>query len=164
VTHPDVTRFFMTIPEAVRLVIQAAAIGRPGEALVLDMGAPVRIADIAQQLTTLAGRSVQILFTGLRDGEKLHEELFGDDETDIRPVHPAVSHVAVPGLDPTWLQQPVAPQDAAETIAQLVAAPTSESAFADIPVIRASFDDRPVGVRQPVDLAHGTQGATGAQL
>ncbi|BBG04084.1 MULTISPECIES: nucleoside-diphosphate sugar epimerase/dehydratase [Pseudonocardia] len=98
ITHPDVTRFFMTIPEAVRLVIQAGAVGRPGEALVLDMGDPVRIVDIARQLTVLAGRSVQIVYTGLRDGEKLHEELFGDDEQDVRPVHPAVSHVPVPPL------------------------------------------------------------------
>ncbi|WP_232667170.1 nucleoside-diphosphate sugar epimerase/dehydratase [Pseudonocardia sp. TRM90224] len=107
VTHPDVTRFFMTIPEAVRLVIQAAAIGAPGEALVLDMGEPVRIADIATQLASLAGRPVQLLFTGLREGEKLHEELFGDGEHDVRPVHPAVSHVRVPALDPSWVLQPV---------------------------------------------------------
>lgn len=109
VTHPDVTRFFMTIPEAVRLVIQAAAIGGPGEALVLDMGEPVRIVDVARQLTALAGRSVQILFTGLRDGEKLHEELFGDGETDQRPIHPFISHVQVPALDPRCLDQPVTP-------------------------------------------------------
>jgi FlaA1/EpsC-like NDP-sugar epimerase len=101
VTHPDVTRFFMTIPEAVRLVVQAGGIGRPGEALVLDMGAPVRILDVARQLTALAGRSVQILYTGLRDGEKLHEELFGFGETDVRPVHPQVSHVDVPPLNRT---------------------------------------------------------------
>jgi FlaA1/EpsC-like NDP-sugar epimerase len=126
VTHPDVTRFFMTIPEAVRLVIQAAAIGRPGEALVLDMGDPVRIADIAQQLTLLAGRSVQVLYTGLRNGEKLHEELFGDDEIDERPVHSAVSHVAVPSLDPAWLRQPVSPSTAAEVMAQLVGASDTE--------------------------------------
>lgn len=119
VTHPDVTRFFMTIPEAVRLVIQAAAIGRPGEALVLDMGAPVRIADIAKQLTVLAARPVQILYTGLRDGEKLHEELFGDGEEDVRPVHPSVSHVAVPSLDPEWVRQVIEPHAVAETMSSL---------------------------------------------
>ncbi|MEJ3652804.1 nucleoside-diphosphate sugar epimerase/dehydratase [Actinomycetes bacterium KLBMP 9759] len=113
VTHPDVTRFFMTIPEAVRLVIQAAAIGAPGEALVLDMGEPVRIADLAEQLASLAGRSVQLLYTGLRDGEKLHEELFGDGEHDVRPVHPEVSHVQVPALDPSWVLQPVGSDTAA---------------------------------------------------
>lgn len=122
VTHPDVTRFFMTIPEAVRLVIQAAAIGRPGEALVLDMGDPVRIADVARQLTVIAGRSVQILYTGLRDGEKLHEELFGDGEVDERPMHPAVSHVPVPALDDVHVLHPVKPDEAADVMASLVVA------------------------------------------
>jgi len=99
VTHPDVTRFFMTIPEASQLVVHAAAIGRPGEALVLDMGEPVRIQDVAHQLMELAGRTVRIDYTGLRPGEKLHEALFGVGEQDHRPIHPAVSHVVVPPLD-----------------------------------------------------------------
>ena len=96
VTDPNVTRYFMTVQEAVQLVIQAAAIGRPAEALVLEMGQPVRIADIAQQLVELAGSDARIVFTGLREGEKLHEELFGANEPDERPVHPQVSHVKVP--------------------------------------------------------------------
>ncbi|MCW0212434.1 MAG: polysaccharide biosynthesis protein [Pseudonocardia sp.] len=99
ITHPDVTRFFMTIPEAVELVIQAAVIGRSAETLVLDMGTPVRIVDLARQLMVLAGREAPIVFTGLRGGEKLHEELFGDGECDARPFHPAISHVTVPALD-----------------------------------------------------------------
>ena len=97
VTDPDVTRYFMTIEEACQLVIQAAAIGSPGEALVLDMGEPVRIVDMAHQLMEQAGTPVAIEFTGLREGEKMHEELFGDDEPqDLRPKHPLVSHVPVP--------------------------------------------------------------------
>jgi len=100
VTHPDVTRYFMTVQEAVALVIQAAAIGRPGEALVLDMGSPVRIADVARHLAEQAPTPVEIVYTGLRSGEKLHEALFADDERDVRPLHPLVSHVAVPPLDP----------------------------------------------------------------
>ena len=89
----------MTIEEACQLVIQAAAIGRPGEALVLDMGKPVRIVDVAKQLMEQSGRRVPITFTGLRDGEKLHEELFGDGEPhDVRPMHPMVSHVSVPSV------------------------------------------------------------------
>ena len=79
VTHPDASRYFMTIPEAVRLVLQAAAMGQGGEVYLLDMGDPVRIVDLARQLVRLAGlregEDVDIVFTGLRPGEKLHEEL-----------------------------------------------------------------------------------------
>ncbi len=97
VTDPEVTRYFMTIEEACQLVVQAAAIGEAGEALVLDMGEPVRIVDVAQQLIAQSGRHVPIEFTGLRPGEKLHEELFGDGEPQhVRPRHPYVSHVPVP--------------------------------------------------------------------
>ena len=98
VTHPDVTRFFMTIPEAVQLVIQAGAIGRPGEVLVLDMGEPVRIIDVANQMITQSGRHISIEFTHLRPGEKIHEELFGDNEIDERPFHRLISHANVPPL------------------------------------------------------------------
>ena len=100
VTHPDVTRYFMTIEEACQLVVQAGAIGAPGEALVLDMGAPVKILDVAHHLIRLEDRSVAIEFTGLRRGEKLHEELFGDHEPrEERPWHPLVSHVPVAPID-----------------------------------------------------------------
>lgn len=97
VTDPDVTRYFMTIEEACQLVVQAAAIGRPGEALVLDMGAPIRILDVAHQLMEQAGSRVPVEFTGLRIGEKMHEDLFADFEpVDVRPQHPLISHVPVP--------------------------------------------------------------------
>jgi FlaA1/EpsC-like NDP-sugar epimerase len=105
VTHPDVTRYFMTIPEAVQLVAHAAAIGSPGEALVLDMGDPVRIDDVARQLMQITGRTVRIVYTGLRPGEKLHEELFGVGERDRRPTHPTVSHIAVPPLPAAWVKE-----------------------------------------------------------
>jgi dTDP-glucose 4,6-dehydratase len=78
VTHPQVTRFFMTVSEACQLVVQAGAIGRSGEALVLDMGEPVRILDVAQRMIAASGKPVEIVFTGLRPGERLHEELLGD--------------------------------------------------------------------------------------
>jgi len=100
VTHPDVTRYFMTVEEAVQLVIQAGAIGRPGEALVLDMGSPVSIAEVAKLLAARSERKVAIEFTGLRQGEKLHEVLLAADEVDVRPAHPLISHVPVPSLDP----------------------------------------------------------------
>ena len=98
VTHPEVTRYFMTIEEAVQLVIQAAAIGRDGEALILDMGEPVLIEDVARQLIDQSGEDIEIVYTGLRDGEKMHEELFADGESDERPAHPLVSHVTVPEI------------------------------------------------------------------
>ncbi|HEX7277949.1 MAG TPA: polysaccharide biosynthesis protein, partial [Acidimicrobiales bacterium] len=100
VTHRDVTRYFMTVEEAVQLVIQAGAIGRPGEALVLDMGSPVSIAEVAMLLAARSERKVAIEFTGLREGEKLHEVLLAADEVDVRPVHALISHVPVPPLDP----------------------------------------------------------------
>ena len=100
VTDRDVSRFFMTIPEAVQLVVQAGAIGRSGEVLVLDMGEPVRIYDVARRLIAQAGRHIPIVFTGLRAGEKLHEELFGDNEVDVRPYHRLISHSAVPPVSP----------------------------------------------------------------
>lgn len=99
VTHPDATRYFMTIPEACHLVIQAGAIGAPGEALILDMGEPVKILDVVDRMISLSGREVDVVFTGLRPGEKLHEELNGTGEVDSRPVHPLISHASVPPLD-----------------------------------------------------------------
>ncbi|GAA0453842.1 dTDP-glucose 4,6-dehydratase [Actinoplanes capillaceus] len=102
-THPDVSRYFMTTQEAVHLVIQAAAIGMDGEALVLEMGEPVRIAEVAAQMVALSQKQIPITYTGLRPGEKLHESLFGADEVDRRPFHPLISHVEVPPLDPADL-------------------------------------------------------------
>ncbi|MEO7124582.1 MAG: nucleoside-diphosphate sugar epimerase/dehydratase [Nakamurella sp.] len=102
VTDPDVERFFMTVQEAVQLVIQAGAIGRPGEVLVLDMGEPIKIADVARQVIGMSGKDVPIVFTGLRAGEKMSEELFGDGEIGVRAVHPMISHVSAP---PVTLEQ-----------------------------------------------------------
>jgi FlaA1/EpsC-like NDP-sugar epimerase len=101
VTHPEVTRYFMSIQEAVHLVLQAAEIGCDGEALVLDMGRPVSIDSLARQLAAPAPGATRIVYTGLRPGEKLHEDLFGEGEEDVRPFHPLISHVPVPALDPT---------------------------------------------------------------
>jgi FlaA1/EpsC-like NDP-sugar epimerase len=91
VTHPDITRFFMTIPEAAQLVLQAGLMGQGGELYVLDMGEPVRIADLARLMVRLVGKSeeeVSIVFTGLRPGEKLYEELLADSETTLPTPHP----------------------------------------------------------------------------
>ncbi|MEM7341248.1 MAG: nucleoside-diphosphate sugar epimerase/dehydratase [Actinomycetota bacterium] len=94
VTHPDVTRYFMTIPEAVRLVLQAGAIGRPGEIMILDMGEPVRIVDVAQRLIDQSGKDVDIVYTGLRPGEKLHEILVGQAEIGSTREHHRITHTS----------------------------------------------------------------------
>jgi FlaA1/EpsC-like NDP-sugar epimerase len=103
VTHPDVTRYFMTADEAVQLVLQAAVVGRGSEVLILDMGVPVRIADIAQRLAARSSQPVDIVFTGLRPGEKLAEDLLGQGEVDDRPRHPLIQHASVPPLPPDQL-------------------------------------------------------------
>jgi FlaA1/EpsC-like NDP-sugar epimerase len=119
VTHRGVTRYFMTISEAVQLVIQAGAIGSSGEALVLDMGTPVSIYDVAKQLVANSGKPVEIEIVGLRAGEKVHEELFGDGEIDARPRHPLISHVPVLPVDLGLLTP--SPTDARETMLRIIA-------------------------------------------
>jgi FlaA1/EpsC-like NDP-sugar epimerase len=109
VTHPDMTRYFMTIPEAASLVVQAGAIGGKGEIFVLDMGEPVRILDLARNMIRLSGkepdRDVPIDFVGARPGEKLHEELWGQDE-EVRPTsHPKIQRVKRAGADPAVLER-----------------------------------------------------------
>lgn len=96
VTHPEITRFFMTIPEAAQLVLQASSMGEGGEIFLLDMGQPVRIADLARDLIRLYGfrdDQIKIVYSGLRPGEKLYEELLADDET-TRPTHHAKLRIA----------------------------------------------------------------------
>jgi len=119
VTHRGVTRYFMTISEAVQLVIQAGAIGSSGEALVLDMGTPVSIYDVAKQLVANSGKPVEIEIVGLRAGEKVHEELFGEGESDTRPQHPLISHVPVLPVDLGLLVP--SPTHARETMLRIIA-------------------------------------------
>ncbi|MDY5192721.1 MAG: nucleoside-diphosphate sugar epimerase/dehydratase, partial [Bacteroidaceae bacterium] len=91
VTHPDIIRYFMLIPEACRLVLQAGTMGHGGEIYVFDMGKPVRIADLAQRMIDLSGaKNIKILYTGLRDGEKLYEELLASKENTIPTPHPNI--------------------------------------------------------------------------
>lgn len=96
VTHPDIIRFFMLIPEACRLVLEAGTMGRGGEIFVFDMGEPVRIADLAQRMIDLMGvKDVEIVYTGLRDGEKLYEEVLNDAEQTKPTCHPKIQVAAV---------------------------------------------------------------------
>lgn len=91
VTHPDIIRFFMLIPEACKLVIEAGTMGEGGEIFVFDMGKPVRIADLAERMIKLSGaKNVEIKFTGLRDGEKLYEEVLNDEEKTLPTFHPKI--------------------------------------------------------------------------
>lgn len=117
VTHPKVTRYLMTVQEAVHLVIQAIAVGRRGEVLVANMGAPVAIDAIARRIAAQSGLPVEIVYTGLRPGEKLHEDLFGSDEAGMATRHPLISCVDVPPLDPSEIRflDPYASPDAITT-------------------------------------------------
>lgn len=105
VTHPEATRYFMTIPEACQLVIQAGGIGRPGEVLILDMGEPVKILDVAKRMIAMSGKRIEIVFTGLREGEKLHEVLVGNNENLERPFHPKISHTKSASISPEKLNK-----------------------------------------------------------
>ena len=113
VTDPEVRRYFMTVEEAIQLVIQAGALGASGEALVLDMGEPVLVAEMARRMIAEADHPIDIVYTGLRQGEKLNEVLFSEDELDWRPYHPLISHVVVPPLHPGRIGSldPFAPPD-----------------------------------------------------
>lgn len=95
VTHPDVTRFFMTVSEAVHLVLQSAVIGESGETLILDMGPPVSIDSIARHMIEVSGRTIDVVYTGLRDGEKLHEVLISNSEQTETRSHPFIFHTKV---------------------------------------------------------------------
>ena len=96
VTHPDIIRFFMLIPEACRLVLEAGTMGKGGEIFVFDMGKPVRIADLAQRMIDLSGaKNIEIKYTGLRPGEKLYEEVLSDGENDKPTIHPKIKIAAV---------------------------------------------------------------------
>jgi FlaA1/EpsC-like NDP-sugar epimerase len=122
VTHPDVTRFFMTVEEAVRLTIYAGAIGQSGEVMVLDMGQPVRIAAVAERFASQHEPPLEIVYTGLRRGEKLHEHLLATDEADVRPIHPLITHVPVPPLsidDVHWVSAGVLTHESLQRVALL---------------------------------------------
>jgi FlaA1/EpsC-like NDP-sugar epimerase len=108
VTHPEMTRYFMTIPEAASLVIQAGAIGGRGEVYVLDMGEPVRIVELARNMIRLSGKqpdTVEVRFVGVRPGEKLHEELWNEGEQVTATAHSKIHRATRSAIDATWLDE-----------------------------------------------------------
>lgn len=127
VTDPEVTRYFMTVGEAVQLVIQSAAISEGGEVLILDMGEPVSIVQVAQQMMSARGVQLEIVYSGLRPGEKLHEDLVGRGETDVRPHHSLISHTTVPPLDPDRVGDLALDAPAKEQVRDDLAAMATES-------------------------------------
>jgi FlaA1/EpsC-like NDP-sugar epimerase len=107
VTHPEMVRYFMSIPEAAQLVLQAGCMGLGGEVFVLDMGEPVKIVDLARdmiRLSELSESEIRIVYTGLRPGEKLFEELLADDEHTRPTPHPKLRIAKAREVDPGWLE------------------------------------------------------------
>lgn len=121
VTHPEITRFFMSIPEAVQLVMQAGLMGSGGEIFVLDMGEPVKIADLARDMIRLSGfdeNDIKVVYTGLRPGEKLYEEVLAADENSLPTPHPKLriakarsAPVDLPDQLASWLGRTALPDD-----------------------------------------------------
>jgi len=108
VTHPDITRYFMTIPEAARLILQAGALGHGGEVFVLDMGTPIKILDMARELIKRSGyepdKDIEIRFIGLRPGEKLFEELVAEGEEVDKTIHDKIVVLRQNGCNFEWLK------------------------------------------------------------
>jgi FlaA1/EpsC-like NDP-sugar epimerase len=108
ITHPEITRYFMSIPEAAQLVMQAGMMGAGGEILVLDMGESVKIVNLAKDMIRLSGLSedeVDIVYTGLRPGEKLYEELLADDENTLSTLHDKLRVAEARSADFAWVQE-----------------------------------------------------------
>ncbi len=100
VTHPEIIRFFILIPEACKLVLEAGTIGNGGEIFVFDMGEPVKIADLAKRMISLSGdKNIEIVYTGLRDGEKLYEEVLNDKEITLPTFHEKIKIARVREYD-----------------------------------------------------------------
>jgi FlaA1/EpsC-like NDP-sugar epimerase len=172
VTHPEMTRYFMTIPEAVSLVVQAGAIGGRGQVFVLDMGEPVRIVDLAQNMIRLSGkeprlpddpttssRDVRIAFIGSRAGEKLHEELWSEDDSVGATTHPKILRLSRPPVDPDWLEGQLAELerladegDTLEVVGKLRNV-VRDPRRLEAPVPRAAGEARPLDVQQRVEPA-----------
>ena len=173
VTHPDIERYFMTIPEAVQLILQAGCMGRGGEIFVLDMGKPVEILKLAEKLITLSGkrpyRDVDIRITGLRPGEKMYEELFNTGELLLETSHPRIRAAGCCEVSREWMDAQVA------ELQRLVAARDNEGLLVKfrelVPGYCGTTASRPEGEesRQPAQAprrvgAAGSQADAGRQV
>jgi FlaA1/EpsC-like NDP-sugar epimerase len=170
VTHPEMTRYFMTIPEAVSLVVQAGAIGGRGQIFVLDMGEPVKIVDLACNMIRLSGkeprlpndpetgpRDIAVRFVGSRPGEKLHEELWGDDESVGETTHPKIMRLSRPPIDEAWLHEQL------EQLARLADEGDTLEVVAKLGAIVREPKREAIVVPEPAGAA-APQSAPGAQL
>lgn len=171
VTDPEVTRYFMTADEACELVLQAASIGNPGETLVLDMGVPIKIDDLARRVIALSGRSdARIVYTGLRPGEKLTESLLSPGEEDVRPVHPLITQVKISPVDVSALYAIVAEardasafgrrSELALTLVDILCKPESPSGDVLAPPSSSSLPATTVNSLPPSDEIPGTEDAS----
>ncbi len=166
VTHPEMTRYFMTIPEAVRLIVQAGAIGEGrGAIFVLDMGEPVKIVDLARNMIILSGKEpevdIPIEFVGVRPGEKLHEELWTADETVSRTSHEKIMLVTRPPIDAAWLERElgelellVAQGDTLGIVSKLsavIASPRRDGDAPAPPSVADTFGEAPLAELPPVE-------------
>lgn len=152
VTHPEISRYFMTIPEAVSLILQAAAMGEGGEIYVLDMGEPMRIVDLAEQMIRLSGhepgRDIEIRFIGLRPGEKLHEELFHTQENLMGTRHPKILLAEARGIDRSVLLEQL--QKLADACAVYEAAPLRHTLKLIVPEFSGSLQPKAVSDGPPM--------------
>ena len=147
VTHPDMVRYFMTIPEAVQLVLQAGAVGHSGDVLILDMGEPVRIVDLAKDMILLSGmkypEDIDIVFSGMRPGEKLREELFYELENGSQRIHDKIFRCVPPPTPHVTLMTQIV------TLKKLLNAPRDDLRKALVAAVQVWVDDFDQGQQQP---------------
>ncbi len=148
VTHPEMKRYFMTIPESVHLVLQAAAMGQGGEVFMLNMGQPVRILDLAEDLIRLSGlepgRDVEIVFTGIRPGEKLTEDLWGDGMDYKKTAHPEIFRAET--------EEAVLPADLDKLVEELAQLADESEASAILHLLDETIPDGKIQAASPLDL------------
>ncbi|MGH8719588.1 MAG: polysaccharide biosynthesis protein, partial [Burkholderiales bacterium] len=144
VTHPEITRYFMSIPEAAQLVMQAGLMGEGGEIFALEMGDPVKIVDLARDMIRLCGLpegDIEIVYTGLRPGEKLYEEVLADDEETLPTPHPKLRVAKATAVEREWLptlsrwleERPVSEEEAKRALFEWIS-----EAQTEMPLVRTA--------------------------